>query len=239
MSRLERQLADLRSHQIQPSSQPAPQPPLQPTPHSSQARSSATLTSSPARQGTVIRTQIGAAAIELLIPSNWTVSRNIFTKSQSSRSSLLSFEFGAVVARLSVTIRNGPNSLFTVGIISSNLSSKALSDFFPNLKGGAGWNLCSDYRNAKQNKQSHTGSACKAGAVGQRVVLEADGREGRRTLKLSQDGKTQPVFFTNIPVPFRFAVCVFEKNDAIEIESVAVVSEPLIIERTISVPMDE
>ncbi|KAK2952739.1 hypothetical protein BLNAU_12388 [Blattamonas nauphoetae] len=72
-------------------------------------------------------------------------------------------------------------------------------------------------------------TAYEEGRVGQRVVLEADGRDGKRTLKLSQDGETQPVFFTNIPVPFRFAVCIYRENGAVELESVEVVSEPQMI----------
>ncbi|KAK2956486.1 hypothetical protein BLNAU_8540 [Blattamonas nauphoetae] len=74
---------------------------------------------------------------------------------------------------------------------------------------------------------------------GQLVVLEADGREGKRTLKLSQDGETQPVFFTNIPVPFRFAVNIYWENDAVEIESVSVVSSPQMVGGRIAVAMDE
>ncbi|KAK2952667.1 hypothetical protein BLNAU_12316 [Blattamonas nauphoetae] len=77
------------------------------------------------------------------------------------------------------------------------------------------------------------------GREGQRVVLEADGREGKRTLKLSQDGETQPVIFTNIPVPFRFAVYIVQKNDAFEIESAEVVSSPQMVGGTIAVVMDE
>ncbi|KAK2956470.1 putative Protein kinase domain containing protein [Blattamonas nauphoetae] len=191
------------------------------------------------RQGTVIRSQIGAPAIELFDQNELTVSGNVFTKSQSSFSSLVSFEFGAEVARLSLTIRKGPNNFFAVGIIASSLSNEALTKYFPNLKGGAGWDLFPHWRYAEQNwKETNYGSACLEGREGQRVVLEADGREGKRTLKLSQDGETQPVFFTNIPVPFRFAVCICEKNNAFEIESAEVVSAPQMVGGRKSVKMD-
>ncbi|KAK2959867.1 putative CBL-interacting protein kinase 3 [Blattamonas nauphoetae] len=230
--RLERELAESRSNQTQP--------PLQPAPHSSGVRSNGPLASSVARQGTVLRSQIGAAAIELFYQTMWTVSGNVFTKSHGSMSSLVSFEFGAEVARLSLTIRKGPNYPFFVGIISSSLSDDALTDYIPNLKGGAGWNLRPSNRCARQNwKDTNEGSACLGGSEGQRVVLEADGREGKRTLKLSQDGETQPAFFTNVPVPFRFAVSIYKKNDAVEIESLEVVSESQMVGGTIAVAMDE
>ncbi|KAK2949760.1 putative Cyclin-dependent kinase 2 [Blattamonas nauphoetae] len=230
--RMERELAESRSNQ--------PQPPLQPAPHSSGVRSNGPLASSAARQGTVIRSQIGAAVIELFDQGHWTVSGNVITKSWNSINSLVSFSFGAVVARLSLTIRKGPNSTFAVGIISSGLCNKALTTSFRNLKGGAGWNLLPDYRNTAQNwKDTNRQSACLEGREGQRVVLEADGREGKRTLKLSQDGETQPTFFTNIPVPFRFAVCIWTENDAVEIESVSVVSSPQMVGGRIAVAMDE
>ncbi|KAK2959824.1 hypothetical protein BLNAU_5313 [Blattamonas nauphoetae] len=83
------------------------------------------------------------------------------------------------------------------------------------------------------------GSACLGGNKGQRVVLEADGREGKRTLKLSQDGFVQDVNFTNIPVLFRFSVYVFEKRGSVEIESVEVVDEPQMVGGRIAIAMDE
>ncbi|KAK2950557.1 putative Calcium/calmodulin-dependent protein kinase type II alpha chain [Blattamonas nauphoetae] len=230
--RLERELAESRANQIPP--------PLQPTPHSSGVCSNGPLTSSASRQGTIGRSQIGAAAIELFDQIKWKVSGNVFTRSKGSYASLVSFEFGAVVVRLSLTIRKGPSNTFTLGIISSSLSNETISRHFPNLKGGAGWDLYPNWRYAKQNRiETNRGSACVRGREGQRVVMEADGREGKRTLKLSQDGKTQPVFFPNIPVPFRFGVCIFLENDGVEMESVEVVSSPQMVGGTIPVQMDE
>ncbi|KAK2945412.1 hypothetical protein BLNAU_19681 [Blattamonas nauphoetae] len=229
---LERELAESRSNQTQP--------PLQPVAPSSRIGSTAPLASSLARQVSVRQSQKGAAAIELFNRKDWKVSRNVISKSRDSITSLVSFEFGAVVARLSLTIRNGPNAGFDVGIISSNLTDEALLDHFPKLKGGAGWGLISDYQWTVQNNNvTNQGEACKEGNKGQRMVLEADGREGKRTLKLSQDGEIQPAFFTNIPVPFRFAVYINMKNDAVEIESVEVVDEPQMVGGTIPVEMDE
>ncbi|KAK2947022.1 hypothetical protein BLNAU_18024 [Blattamonas nauphoetae] len=218
------------------------QPPLQPAPHSSGVRSNAALASSAARQETVGRTQIGAAAIEQLLfdQTDWTLSGNVFTKSRECYASLVSFEFGAVVARLSLTIRKGPSLWFTVGLISSKLSNEALTEYLPTLKGGAGWELHATCLYAMQNGfDTSYGYACLGGREGQRVVMEADEREGKRTLKLSQDGETQPVYFTNIPVPFRFAIHINNANDAVEIKSAEVVEKPQMDGETIAVAMDE
>ncbi|KAK2952660.1 hypothetical protein BLNAU_12309 [Blattamonas nauphoetae] len=186
------------------------------------------------------QSKFGAAAIEMLDQTKWKMSGNIFTKTPSTHDTLVSFDFGEVVARLSLIIGSGPNNDYTVGIISSSLCTVTLAKDFSNLKGGAGWNLYPNYRFAKQNgKNSSLGSACLEGREGQRVVLEADGREGKRTLKLSQDGETQPVFFTNIPVPFRFAVSIYKKSDAVEIESIEVVGGPQMVGGRIHVLVDE
>ncbi|KAK2949756.1 hypothetical protein BLNAU_15330 [Blattamonas nauphoetae] len=230
--RLERELAESKSNQTQP--------PLQSSPHSSGVRSNGPLASSAARHGTVGRSQIGAVVIELFKQRRWKVSGNLFTKGRGDGVSLVSFEFGAEVARMSLTIRKGPNDSFIVGIISSHLSNKALTDTFTYLTGGAGWDLYPNSRDAKQNsKRANRQSACLGGREGQRVVLEADGREGKRTLKLSQDGETQPVFFTNIPVPFRFAVYMWRGHDAVEIQSAEVVSSPQMVGGMNPVPIDE
>ncbi|KAK2944179.1 hypothetical protein BLNAU_20926 [Blattamonas nauphoetae] len=76
------------------------------------------------------------------------------------------------------------------------------------------------------------------GGVGQRVVMEADGREGKRTLKLSQDGETQPVFFSNIPVPFRFIVHPYDGGNSVEIVSTEVLREPSMVGGNSKVVMD-
>ncbi|KAK2952728.1 hypothetical protein BLNAU_12377 [Blattamonas nauphoetae] len=188
------------------------------------------------------RSILGAAAIERYNEKRWTVSGNVFTKlpREIDAASIESYEIGPVVARLSLIIRKEPTMNISVGIISPKLSSKALSIYDPFLKGGAGWNLDPDLRFAQQNwKALNKGSACLGGREGQLVVLEADGREGKRTLKLSQDGETQPVFFTNIPVPFRFAVSLFRVDDAVEIESLEVVSEPKMVGGTTPYEMEE
>ncbi|KAK2949723.1 hypothetical protein BLNAU_15297 [Blattamonas nauphoetae] len=230
--RLEKELAELKSRQVQPAPQSAP-PATPPKPAPTPPHDQQTL-------GTGGQTHLGAAAIELFDQTSWTVSGNVFSKSNNKQASLLSFEFGRVVARLSLTIRKGPNDSYVVGVISSSWSKKALTRYFPDVKGGAGWNLHPEARYAEKNNIiTNRGSACLGGKEGQRVVLEADGREGKRTLKLSQDGETQPVFFTNIPVPFRFAVHIFKKNDSVEIESVEVVSSPQMIGGTTLVRMEE
>ncbi|KAK2962638.1 hypothetical protein BLNAU_2471 [Blattamonas nauphoetae] len=218
-AQLEIEMAKQKSNQTQP--------PPQPAPHSSGVSSTGPLASSSARQGNVVASRIGADAIEHSRFTKWYVSGNVFTKIGFTDYSILSYQCGAVMARLSFTIRKGPTDTFVVGIIASHLSSEALSSYFALCRGGAGWNLRPESRFTVQNyKDTYRGSACLGGRPGQRVVLEADGREGKRTLKLSQDGETQPAFFTNIPIPFRFAVYICGINDAVEIESFEVMREP-------------
>ncbi|KAK2952951.1 hypothetical protein BLNAU_12127 [Blattamonas nauphoetae] len=142
---------------------------------------------------------------------------------------------GAVVIEVKKCINYSP-----VGLIAADLFEQAVSQtFFSNLKRAASWILHPGHRSARQNgKDSHIGSACKAVADGQRVVMEADGREGKRTLKLSQDGETQPVFFSNIPVPFRFGIQIFRMDASVEIVSSEVLKEASMVGGSLEVVID-
>ncbi|KAK2946805.1 hypothetical protein BLNAU_18263 [Blattamonas nauphoetae] len=183
----------------------------------------------------------GAAAIELFARNKFTLSGNVFTKTFSDLSSLFSLSFGPVVVRFTFVIKKWVTNNFQLGLISTDLveQAKQIQNFFSSLKRAASWELYPSHRYAHQNcLQSHAGSACKAGASGQRVVLEADGREGKRTLKLSQDGETQPVFFSNIPVPFRFAIQMWATNASVEIVSTEVLREPSMVGGSLEVVLD-
>ncbi|KAK2944583.1 hypothetical protein BLNAU_20490 [Blattamonas nauphoetae] len=184
----------------------------------------------------------GAAAIEVFSRDKFTLSGHIFTKSVTDYSYLFSLSFGPVVVRITFVITNCGSDNFHVGLIATDMIEQAVSQtlgWFSDLKKAAGWYLHPEYRCSRQNgKKSHIGSACKAGAVGQRVVLEADGREGKRTLKLSQDGETQPVFFSNIPVPFRFAIQIYESGCSVEIASSEVLKEASMVGGSLEVVMD-
>ncbi|KAK2947573.1 hypothetical protein BLNAU_17478 [Blattamonas nauphoetae] len=183
----------------------------------------------------------GAAAIEVFQHDKFTLAGNVVTKTCGrSYHSLLSHSFGAVVVRITFIIRAISDS-FCFGLISTDLTeqTKTGQKWFMSLKGGAGWNCYSNYPYSEQNgKTSHERSACKAGAVGQRVVMEADGREGKRTLKLSQDGETQPVFFTNIPVPSQFGIFMYESGASVEIVSTEVLQEQSLVGGSLEVVMD-
>ncbi|KAK2943213.1 hypothetical protein BLNAU_21893 [Blattamonas nauphoetae] len=183
----------------------------------------------------------GAAAIEVFQREKLTLTRNVFTPKQSQTfNHLLSHSFGAVVVRITFIIR-AINASLMFGLISTNLTeqAKTTQEWFMAMKGGGGWNCHSTVRNSRQNgTSSHVGSACKAGGVGQRVVMEADGREGKRTLKVSQDGETQPVFFSSIPVPFRFVILPYATGNSVEIVSSEVLREPSMVGRSVEVVMD-
>ncbi|KAK2949705.1 hypothetical protein BLNAU_15376 [Blattamonas nauphoetae] len=175
--------------------------------------------------------KVGAAAIEWFPADAYDVSGPVFTCTDTTGfPTLLSAEFGKIVVRFTFTFQNitGWNR---IGIVASAQTGKVKggSDF-SRFVSGAGWDMDSENRFAIQHKKIvQSGSACVGGRGGQRVVLEADGRDGKRTLRLSQDGQTQPTFFSNIPVPFRFAIVLNGVNDAVSIESVEVVAEPQLI----------
>ncbi|KAK2946985.1 hypothetical protein BLNAU_18071 [Blattamonas nauphoetae] len=162
----------------------------------------------------------GVAAIEVFRKKKHIPIGNVLVKTGSGWTTLLSSTFGPQVVRITFIIRSVKKYFFFTGLIAAALTeqAKTYDNVVGKLHGGAGWmlhpSLLSVYHDGKE---SHEGSACKTGAVGQRVVMEADGRDGKRTLKLSQDGETQPVFFSNIPVPFRFAIQMATSGDAVEI----------------------
>ncbi|KAK2956543.1 hypothetical protein BLNAU_8383 [Blattamonas nauphoetae] len=183
----------------------------------------------------------GAAAIEVFQQDNFTLSGNVFTRTGEGWKTLLSHSFGAVVVRITFIIRSVGNHFFP-GLITPDLTEQAktyTNGVIGNLKGATGWVLHqSDLSVFHDGKLSHSGSACKVAAVGQRVVMEADGREGKRTLKLSQDGETQPVFFSNIPVPFRFGIQMYYTGSSVEIVSSEVLKEPAMVGGSLEVVMD-
>ncbi|KAK2945185.1 hypothetical protein BLNAU_19874 [Blattamonas nauphoetae] len=184
-------------------------------------------------------TKVGAAAIDIFTPFHYSLSDNTFTAVVGGGGCLVSFEFGAVVARLSLIVGCVPNNNYSFGIVSKRITADALKTRFHALKEGVGgWDLFPSNRAMWLNGNLiNQKKACEAGAAGQRVVIEADGREGRRTVRMSQDGVTQPAFFTNIPVPFRFAVYIGQQNDSVTIESVEVVKEAQMEGGTIPVQM--
>ncbi|KAK2948805.1 hypothetical protein BLNAU_16255 [Blattamonas nauphoetae] len=183
----------------------------------------------------------GAAAIEVFQQDKFTVYGNVFTKSVNDWSSFFSLSFGPVVVRIAVVIRNCVNSTFAVGLIATDMIEQATQTqgSFSNLKRAAGWVIHPSLRWVRQNgKDSHHQSTCKSLTVGQRLVMEVDGRKGIRTLKLSQDGETHSAFFSNIPVPFRFAIQMYESGASVEIVSTEVLREASIVGGKSKVVMD-
>ncbi|KAK2945666.1 hypothetical protein BLNAU_19400 [Blattamonas nauphoetae] len=186
------------------------------------------------------QSKVGAEAVELFPRSDYTLSGSKFTKrTQGDGGCLISFEFGAVVARLSLIVGRVPQSNYIIGIISSALAATAqIAGLYSLIGGAGGWDLSPSRRNIWLNgNYTNESQACQAGAAGQRVVIEADGREERRNVRMSQDGQIQPAFFINIPVPFRFAVYMWNRNNSVTIESVEVVKEEQIVGGSIPVQM--
>ncbi|KAK2958932.1 hypothetical protein BLNAU_6181 [Blattamonas nauphoetae] len=184
----------------------------------------------------------GAAVIEWFPADGFSLNGSVFTRSGrgSDHHTLLSAEFGSVVVRFTVTFQK-ITEYSLIGVIASALTERARNlAICATFMGGAGWimstgvPICSETCEVVRN-----GSACAGGREGQRVVLEADGRDGKRTLRLSQDGQTQPTFFSNIPVPFRFAILLCGIGGSVSIESVEVVAEPQLSGGGTEIPMDE
>ncbi|KAK2944045.1 hypothetical protein BLNAU_21044 [Blattamonas nauphoetae] len=176
----------------------------------------------------------GAAAIEWFDRSHFTLSGSVFTN--TSCSNLLTAVFGPVVVRFTLVIKKMGVNWLGIGVASVAQTDQLKSgDRFWNLPQATGWNV-RDREYFQNSNTTHSGTACEKGVDGQRVVLEADGREGKRTLRLSQNGQTQPTFFSNIRVPFRFVARI--NTHSVEIESVEVVKAPLMIGGSIEVRMD-
>ncbi|KAK2944432.1 hypothetical protein BLNAU_20636 [Blattamonas nauphoetae] len=179
----------------------------------------------------------GAAAIEWPNPSHFSVSGSVFTrKTDSGYKCILTPEFGKEVVRLTFVLEQ-VNNCIDAGLFSS-AQTKTVKDGKRNLTliDGAGWDLYCQYTSRTNIHSSYTD--LPKGASGHRIVVEADGRDGKRTLRLSQNGTMQSSFFSNIPVPFRFAVNVFKQNDAVSIEKLEVLKEPQMVGGTNEIRMD-
>ncbi|KAK2963623.1 hypothetical protein BLNAU_1188 [Blattamonas nauphoetae] len=187
----------------------------------------------------VVSIRTGADAIEWFESERWWLIDSIFTCHKPSYTTLLTFSFEKVVARFTFIIRQitDNNSLGIIATKQTDAVKRGLD--FSGLFGGAGWNVRQNHTKAVQNwKTAASGSVCAAGKAGQRVVLEADGRDGRRTLRLSQDGQTQPTFFSHIPVPFRLAILLRGRDDSVQIESLEELTEPTLTGGTREIKME-
>ncbi|KAK2948961.1 putative CAMK family protein kinase [Blattamonas nauphoetae] len=187
----------------------------------------------------VVSIRNGADAIEWFESERWWLVDSVFTCHKPSMTTLLTFSFGKVVARFTFTIQQ-ITAEFKLGIVASSMTDSVKGSSFTGHFGGAGWNVFGDTRAAVQHGCSVTyGSVCARGKEGQRVILEADGRYGKRTLRLSQDGQTQPTFFSHITIPFRFAIIVCGRDDSVQIDSLEELTEPTLTGGTREIKMDD
>ncbi|KAK2951646.1 hypothetical protein BLNAU_13385 [Blattamonas nauphoetae] len=58
------------------------------------------------------------------------------------------------------------------------------------------------------------------------AVLEADCRDGRRTLKILDDGTVYSAFYTNLPLPFRFAINLHHPSVSVTIRTLSFTAKP-------------
>ncbi|KAK2959618.1 putative serine/threonine protein kinase [Blattamonas nauphoetae] len=188
----------------------------------------------------VLIRKFGTDAILSFPTDGYLNSGSAFTRTGGSFPTLLSFWIGKVVARFTFTFTR-ITGWTAIGIVDSfQTETVKKGQYFTTVLGGAGWVVSEKHISARQHgKEYSSGTACAAGWNGQRVVLEADGRDGKRTLRLSQAGWTQPTFFSNIPVPFRFAMILHGLFDAVSIEYVEELEEPALTWGTTEIRMDE
>ncbi|KAK2959643.1 putative Protein kinase domain containing protein [Blattamonas nauphoetae] len=191
-------------------------------------------------QARFARRRTGADAIEWFPADGYSLSGSVFTRTDGHNPTLLSSSFGKVVARFTFTIRRITDWTF-IGIIATSQTEKVKEGaFFVHLLGGVAWDLLEKHRAVTQHYKGYSsGSACAPQKEEQQVVLEADGRDGKRTLRLSQNEQTQPTFSSNIPVPFRFAILLTGNQDSVSIESVEELAEPTLTGGTAVIRMDE
>ncbi|KAK2955072.1 hypothetical protein BLNAU_10003 [Blattamonas nauphoetae] len=60
----------------------------------------------------------------------------------------------------------------------------------------------------------------------QQIVLEADCRIGRRTLKVLEDGEVNPTIYVNLSLPFRFVIILLHPDVSITIKSLTFTAKP-------------
>ncbi|KAK2942693.1 hypothetical protein BLNAU_22390 [Blattamonas nauphoetae] len=177
----------------------------------------------------------GEAAIEIIdddkhkgsLPLSVTVSsRTIF-----------SFVFSGCVVQFVFRITSIEDSV-EVGVVSDTFVRGSRSGYLSNQKGACGFDLCDHTLYVGQNSKQ-SGSLSMGGSVGDVIVLEADGRRWKRSLKLSINGAVEDLFFVNIPLRFRFAVHSWDGSDIVEMIGTRVLPEPLLVGGSRAIRMDE
>ncbi|KAK2946605.1 hypothetical protein BLNAU_18441 [Blattamonas nauphoetae] len=66
------------------------------------------------------------------------------------------------------------------------------------------------------------------------IVVEADCRDGRRTVKLFHDGEVNQVFYLNLSLPFRFVITLCHPSVSVTIHSLTFTANPTLVGGTMS-----
>ncbi|KAK2951641.1 hypothetical protein BLNAU_13380 [Blattamonas nauphoetae] len=124
------------------------------------------------------------------------------------------------VAQLSFTI-SSPYFGSRYGAISTHLVDTGTQADLRNEKHGrACWGL-----NYKPPDDIRTNGAPTSRYISE-FVLEADCRVGKRTLKLSEDGRVYSTFYVNLSLPFRFAINLRHPSVSVTIHSLSFTAKP-------------
>ncbi|KAK2961584.1 hypothetical protein BLNAU_3382 [Blattamonas nauphoetae] len=170
----------------------------------------------------------GADAIEIFDEDFIIKTGNTFTLRQRPENeetnfipkTLFSPLISSDVAQISFTFTHSFNG-YRYGAVSPHLVDTGTQAFFwKETRGRAFWGL----------NYSPPAPAQANGAPLRRytkeIVLEADCRVGRRTLKLLVDGKVNSDFYVNLSLPFRFAITLHHPSVSVTIHSLSFSERP-------------
>ncbi|KAK2942938.1 hypothetical protein BLNAU_22149 [Blattamonas nauphoetae] len=171
----------------------------------------------------------GADAIELFDEDFIIKTGNTFTLRQRPENkqtnfipkTLFSPLISSDVAQLSFTITHSYREYF-IGAVSAHLVYTGTQiDIFIEEHGTATWGQ--DYT-PPAPAQANAAPPPQRQTI--QVVLEADCRDGKRTIKLLDDGAVISAFFTNLPLPFRFAITLRHPSVSVTTHSLTFTTKP-------------
>ncbi|KAK2944633.1 hypothetical protein BLNAU_20432 [Blattamonas nauphoetae] len=170
----------------------------------------------------------GADAIEIFDEDFFIKTGNTFTLRQRPENektnfipkTLFSPLISSDVAQLSLTFTHSSGG-YRYGAISPHLVDTGThEDLFRETRGRATWGF-----RYTPPAPAH-GNGAPAQQQTEQIELEADCHVGRRTLRLLEDGDVHSDLFTNLPLPFRFAITLHHSSVSVTINSLTFTAKP-------------
>ncbi|KAK2955067.1 hypothetical protein BLNAU_9998 [Blattamonas nauphoetae] len=124
------------------------------------------------------------------------------------------------VAQLSFSITHSYNGYFFGAVSAHLVDTGTVSNIWDEKHGRAAWGC--EY---KPSAVLQANGAPPQGKTDQ-IVLEADCRVGRRTLKRLSDGEVHTTFYVNLSLPFRFMIILLHPNVSVTINSLTFTAKP-------------